>query len=60
MFFTLCLCTDIRLELSSAEYEVSEGSEVVAFSILRCGSFEEEVLVSLTFSDITATGKWTV
>lgn len=46
----------LTVKFSEAMYTVSEGAEVVALNIQRCGSFEQEVELSLTFADITARG----
>ena len=48
---------DLQLWFSNSEYNASEGDLIVPLTIFRCGSFNQEVEVSLTFTDITAEGE---
>lgn len=48
--------TDVKVEFSTSEYTVSEGTEFIILTILRCGRFEEDVELVVTLTDVTATG----
>lgn len=47
---------ELEVMFSQNVYTVSEDANVVILVLHRCGSFEQEVQLSLTFTDLTARG----
>ncbi len=57
MVIVLFSLKDVQVRLSSSAYTVSEGAGLFSAIVERCGQFENEVDIFLTYQDITAQGK---